>query len=140
MSNARLRKLRSGFTLLEALAAVALLGVGIVGSVSAFGTVIQTEDRARQREHMQRLAEDKLAELMATGQATTSSNGDFQDQNEPNYTWRLEVNTSGITDLNSVTLTVERSNNNDKARLDTLVYVPPTTSTTAGSTGGTTGQ
>ncbi len=125
---------RRGFTLLEAMAAVVLLGIGIVGAVGGFSTIIKTEDRARQTEHMQRLAQEKLAELVATGQAATSTNGDFNDQNEPDYTWRLEVNTSGITDLDSVTLTVERTNSTDKTRLDTLLYVPPQT-TTSGGTG-----
>lgn len=133
---------RRGFTLLEAMAAVVLLGIGIVGAMGAFATVTRTESSARQKERMQQLASAKLAELVATGQATTSTNGDYADEQEPDYTWSLEIGTSGITDLNTATITVTRSGTSEKAKLDTLLYAPPeTTTTTAGSTtaGGTTG-
>ena len=122
-----------GFTLLESLAAVVLLGIGIVGAMGAFSSVTRTEDRVRQKEYMQRIAQAKLSELVATGEATTSTNGDFSDQNETDYTWELEVNTSGITDLDAVTLTVKRTSTSDQARLDTLLYVPPETTTSTGA-------
>lgn len=124
-------RFRRGFTLLEAMVGVVILAIGIVGALTSFGTLIRVEDRARQTERMQRLAQDKLAELVATGQAATSSNGDFTEQNEPGYTWNLEVNTSGITDLNAVSLTVTQTGANGSTRLDTLLYVPPVTTETA---------
>ena len=115
------------------MAAVVLLGIGIVAAMGSFSTLTRSEDRARQTEIMQRLAQAKLAELVATGQATTSTNGDFSDQNETDYTWEIEVNTSGITDLNAVTLTVKRTSTSDQTKLHTLIYVPPAT-TTSGAT------
>jgi prepilin-type N-terminal cleavage/methylation domain-containing protein len=125
---------RAGFTLLEALAAVALLGIGIVATTSSFGALIRNEDRARMTEKMQGLAEAKLAELQALGTATTSANGDFTEEGEPDYTWSLEANTSGVTDLDAVKITVTHENGGETAKIDTLVYVPPQTSTTAGGT------
>lgn len=125
-------RVRRGFTLLEAMAAVVLLGIGIVGSLASFSTMIRTEDRVRETERMQRLAQDKLSELIATGQASTSTDGDFTDRNIEGYTWSLESNASGITDLDSVTLTVSKEGATQKAVLDTLVYVPP-----VGTTGAT---
>jgi len=124
------RQRRRGFTLIEAMAAVVLLGIGIVAAMGSFSTLTRTEDRVRQTEYMQRLAQTKLAELESTGQAGTSTNGDFSEQNEPDYTWELEVNTSGITDLNAVILTVKRTSTSDQTKLHTLVYVPPVTTTT----------
>lgn len=125
-----------GFTLLEAMAAVVLLGIGIVGAMSANAQVIRNEDRARLTERMQRLAQTKLAELVATGQASTSTDGDFTDQNQPGVTWNLEVNSSGITNLNNATLTVQESGSANSYRLDTVLFVPPeTTATTTGATG-----
>lgn len=129
MSSARRRHRSRGFTLLEAMAAVVLLGVGIVGAMSANAQVIRVESRARQSERMMRLAQAKLAELIATGQAETSTNGDFADQNLPDVTWNLEVNTTGITDLNSATMTVQLQNSDQSYRLDTLLFVPPQTTT-----------
>ncbi|RYG26091.1 prepilin-type N-terminal cleavage/methylation domain-containing protein [bacterium] len=134
MSNARAPKRQRGFTLLEAMAAVVLLGIGIATSVGSFGTLARSESNTRQTEKMYRLAQAKLAELVATGQATASSDGDFTEQNEPDYTWRLEVNTSGITDLDAVTLSVgQRDSSRGEVRLDTLVYVPPETTTGTGT-------
>ena len=75
------RRRRRGFTLLEALAAVVLLGIGIVAAMGANAQIIHNEDRARSIERMQRLAQEKLAELVATGQATVSTSGDFSDEN-----------------------------------------------------------
>ena len=137
MSNARPVRKR-GFTLIEAMAAVVLLGIGIVGSLTAFSSVIRTEDGIRETERMQRMAQAKLAELVATGDATTSTDGDFTDEGEPDLTWKLEVNTSGITDLNAVSLTVSRGDaaSATKSRVDTLVYTPPAATGTA--TGGAT--
>lgn len=117
------------------MAAVVLLGIGIVGAMSANAQIIQNESRARRTERMMALAKEKLAELVATGQATTSTNGSFSDQNQPNVTWNLDINTSGITDLNTATLTVEESGSNDKFRLDTLIYTPPQTTTATGTAG-----
>lgn len=116
--------------------AVVLLGVGITAAVGVFGHLAHTEWAARQTEKMQRLAQSKLNELVATGQATTSTSGDFNDDNEPDFTWSLQVDTSGITDLNAVTLTVTRRNDSTMtSSVDSLVYVPPTdTGTTGGGT------
>lgn len=128
------RSRRRGFTLIEAMAAVALLGIGIAGAMGAIGSMTRTESQARLSEHLYTLAQEKLAELQATGQATTSSNGTFEDQNEPDSTWTLDVNTSGITDLDAITLTVETKGSPVKVKLDTLLYVPPQSSNTAGGT------
>lgn len=132
MSNARARK--RGFTLIEAMAAVVLLGIGIVGAMGANAQIIQNETRARRSERLQSLGRAKLAELVATGQAAISSNGDFTDQQEPTVTWSLEVGTSGITDLNTLKLTVQESGASNPIRLDTLQYVPPQTTTTSTGT------
>jgi len=137
MNNARVpNRSRRGFTLIEALAAVVILGIGIVAAMTAFGSLTQSEANARQTEKMVRMAQDKLAELVATGQATQSANGDFTDQNEPDYTWDLQVNTSDITDLSSVSISVNQANSSrGPVKLDTMIYVPPQTTTGTGGTG-----
>lgn len=122
------------------MAAVVLLGIGIVAAMSANAQIISNESHARRSERLLGLARQKLAELVATGQATNSANGDFSDQNQPTVTWNLDVNTSGVTDLNTASMTVQEGSSSDKFRLDTLIYTPPqntTTTTTTGTTGAT---
>lgn len=117
------------------MAAVVILGVGIVASIGAFGTLANSEANARQTEKMVHLAQGKLAELIATGQTTQASNGDFSDQNEPTYTWDLQVNTSDVTDLSTLTISVNQTNTSKSpVKIDTLIYVPPATTTATGAT------
>lgn len=87
----------------------------------------------RETEKMQRMAQDKLSELVATGEATTPADGDFSDRSQEGYTWSLESGTSGIANLDTVALTVTNAATKRTARMDTVVYVPPVT-TTAGAT------
>lgn len=128
-----LRVRQRGFTLIEALAAVVLLGIGIAGAMGAVATITRTESAARETERMQSMAQAKLAELVATGEAATSTSGDFADEGEPDVTWSLETGTSGIADLNTVSLTLETKNGSRQTRLDTLVYQPPATTATTGA-------
>ena len=123
----------SGFTLIEALAAVVLLAIGIAGAMGAIATITRNESAARETERMQALAQAKLAELVATGEAATATSGDFADDGQPDVTWTLENGSSGITDLNTVSLTVEAKGSNRQTRLDTLVYTPPATTATTGA-------
>ncbi len=94
--------------------------------MNSLSALAKAESRARDSEAMQRLALDKLAELVATGQATTPQNGDFQDRNEARFSWNSDVIPSGIQDMNVVTVTVQSQSNPDqKQALDQLIWAPP---------------
>ncbi len=54
---------RSGFTLLEAAVAMAIIGIVSVGALSAFGANLRAADRARQMLPAASLAEEKMAQL-----------------------------------------------------------------------------
>lgn len=120
-----------GFTLIEVLVSVTLLGVGIASVLGGMGALNQAEARNRDAEKMLRLAHTKLDELDATGQLQSSQqDGDFSEQNEPNYTWQVAVDPSGVDSLDAITVTVSRSNaptNWPTAKIDTLRYLPATT-------------
>lgn len=123
-------RVRRGFTLIEALAAVVLLGVGLVASLGALSAIRRSEYRAREAEVMLRLASDKYQELVATGQTTNPASGDFSDRNDQNYRWSLSIESSGVTDLNAVTVIVQPQSASDdgpRQQVSGLVYVPPAT-------------
>ena len=63
---------RSGFSLVEALVAVVLAGGGIAALVSAIGATTRGESKAIQSEKMQRLAVQKLDEVIATQEPHTA--------------------------------------------------------------------
>jgi len=137
-SKATIRRNRAGFTLIEALVAAALLATGVAATLGAFGALNHTEASAREVETMQRLAFQKYDELLATStDLTAPQDGDFSDQNLSGYTWKSEEEPSGVENLDAVTVTVQKANDNSSNPLSAvaygLVYVPPTT-TDSGAT------
>lgn len=135
------RRSRAGFTLVEALVSAALLASGAVAVLGAFGALNRTQAAAQETETMQRLAYQKYDELLATSlDITQPQEGDFQDQNEPRYNWSMSEEPSGVDNLDAITVTVRKVNDNSSnprtAVATGLLYVPPTDSTT-GTTGAT---
>jgi type II secretion system protein I len=121
--------LRRGFTLVEALVAVAILTIGIVGAMGALGAMTRTEADARERETMQVLAAEKLEELLATGDAQNAmASGDFSDRQEDRYTWEADVQPTGVENLSALTVTVTKRRDQDNTySIDGLMFVAPQT-------------
>lgn len=141
LSVSRRRSLRAGFTLVEALVSAALLSVGAVAVLGAIGAIYRTQASAQEAETMQRLAYEKYDELVATSlDITQPQEGDFQDQNETRYNWSMTEEPSGVDNLDAITVTVRKVNDNSAnartAVATGLLYVPPVDSTT-GTTGAT---
>ncbi len=138
-TGSRKRRRRSrGFTLIEALVSAAILSIGIVSALLSLGALARREVANRQQEVLQRLAQRKYDELLVTStDITTPQSGDFTDWNLPDYKWSTQVDTTGVDNLDAITVTVESnvSNSNTLKALATgVVYVPPQTSTTTGAT------
>jgi prepilin-type N-terminal cleavage/methylation domain-containing protein len=129
MSNAR--RLRRGFTLIEALVATVILGIGISAVLTAISSVTRAEARAREQDFVQLLAERKYEELVATeADLSAPTDGNFEDEGVFGYRWNMESADSGIEGLQSITVSVEPE---DALVTDVfgeavgLVYIPPTT-------------
>ena len=122
---------RSGFTIVEALASVVLLGVGIAAAMGGLSSLSKAEADGQDRERMERLAAQKFDELVATGSTTSAESGDFVDRGFPDVTWQSQVSSTGVDNLNHISVTVQRSNDSKSpvAVFDSLQYVPPTTTT-----------
>jgi prepilin-type N-terminal cleavage/methylation domain-containing protein len=103
------QRAKYGFTLIEALVAVVILAIGIVGTMAGYQNLSRIESRSQQSELLQRLAYEKYDEEIATPQAQlAATSGDFGDRNLTGYTWALTVDPTSVTDLMAVTVTVTK--------------------------------
>jgi prepilin-type N-terminal cleavage/methylation domain-containing protein len=127
-----------GFTLIEALASAALLGVGITATLSALGAIAKSEAAVRERSMLQSMATDKYDELISTNQqALSSQSGDFTDRNVQGYTWNLDVENSQVSNLSTVTLTVQKQNaqpSDPTGVAEGLIYISPNSTSVSSST------
>jgi Tfp pilus assembly protein PilV len=120
---------RRGLSFIEALVAVALLGIGIAGAMGALGAMINADAIARERSDMARLAFAKIEELRATGDfALAPLSGDFEDLGESRYGWEATLDPTGIENLDQITVTVNKRNVRASASeaVSTLVLRTPT--------------
>jgi general secretion pathway protein I len=85
------------FTLLEVLVALAVLSLGLTAVADLAGTALRQHGYARDVTVATTLARGKMAELEETYQDTgfkdfdESEEGNFADQGQPGFAWRVEV-------------------------------------------------
>ncbi len=114
-----------GFTLMEVLAAVVIVGIGIAAVMGGFGALTQTQRRIIERETIERLAQTKVKELAATREYESSTEGDFSGEGLPDYTWTAATQESGVENLQHLNVTVTFGSSDLTATADTLVFTPP---------------
>lgn len=84
-----------GFTLLETLVALAILAIALTAAFRAMGVTAQSAAELRERLVGDWVAENRLAELRATGAwPGTGTNEGTADQAGRTYRWREEVKTT----------------------------------------------
>ncbi len=141
MSIANRKRLRiRGFSLVEAIASIGILSIGIVAVMGGLGAMARAESRIRQVEKMTSLAQHKYDELVATSASLTGNqSGDFSDQNLQNFNWSATIDQTGVTNLVALTVTVTSSSDSSASsptgHVSGLLYQPPTTSTTTAGGG-----
>lgn len=118
---------RRGFSLIEALVALVLAGGGIAALVSSMGVMQRSEARILLAEKMQRLAVEKLDEIVAT-QDTNAQSGDFQDRGENGFSWTVTDDTTSVENLEKITVQVKKDGDETAVQtVETLIYRPPAT-------------
>lgn len=124
---------RSGFTLVEAMVAVAILAIGFVGGMGALTRLGENEVKVRSSERVWHLAQQKLDEVIATGEVSQAPlDGTFEGANAK-YSWALESEPTTSESIFSVRMTVwptSASRESGSVTLIRLLYVPPTGGTT----------
>jgi len=119
------RPRRRGFTLVEVLATMTLMGITLPVVISGIAVAAHTAVVARHRNEAAALAESQLTEMVATAnwQVGQSSAGDF-GADWPDYHWRATVESwPTLSGLDQIDLYVSwNDRGNREIMLSTLVY------------------
>ncbi len=117
---------RRGFTLIEMLVCVALVAVAVVGVLGGIRGLTLADAKARKADLLQRLALRRMDELsVADALSAAQTSGDFSEQGYPAVSWTVDIQPSGVTDVDQVTVTASEGQN--AQTLTGLFHVPPST-------------
>jgi general secretion pathway protein I len=131
-------KPRRGFTLIEVLAAMLLMAIVLPTVMQGVAAATRTASDSRHRTEAAGLAEEKLNEILATGQWQGGTlSGDFGND-WPGYRWQANVNgwaadTTSV-GLQQIDLSVlwNGPTRQQSITLSTLAYVRGSSTTTTG--------
>ncbi|MGV3724467.1 MAG: type IV pilus modification PilV family protein [Actinomycetota bacterium] len=113
---------RRGFSMIEVVIAIALLGVGIAACVACIGSASHASGRAEELTAVQLLAREKLAELELRGAREGEDQGDF-GASRPGYAWRTTVSPPDVPGLSQVRLQLLWGNPAQPQRAEYVTYV-----------------
>ena len=124
---------RRAFTLVEAMVAVILCGVGVVAAMQALASLQKTNINAVHAERLLRLAANKIEELGVTSPVTeTPTDGDFSEDGAPDASYNIDVQAGSVDGTYVVTITA--SDAVSQQSLSTVIFDASSISTTG--TGG----
>lgn len=119
---------RRGFTLVEALVAVILCGVGVVAAMQALASLQKTNISAVHAERLLRLATNKIEEIGVTSPITeTPTDGDFTEDGAPDATYNIDIQAGTVDGTYVVTITA--TDQVTQQSLSTVLFDVTTTST-----------
>jgi prepilin-type N-terminal cleavage/methylation domain-containing protein len=136
------QKFRGGFTLLEVLATLVLIGIILPAVMHGISLATIAAGEAKHKVEAASLAQSKLSELIADYQTLNqagASGGNFPDY--PVYTWssKIEQRDTNLSQI-SVRVTWQSRGQERFVDLASLVYTPDSSSGTGSTSGtGTTG-
>jgi hypothetical protein len=88
------------------------------------------------RERIERLADAKLKELAATRSYQAETEGNFELEGEPDFTWEVQTEISGIENLVELRVTVAKEGTDQSVVARTLLFDPPPPAEGAAEGGG----
>lgn len=120
------RKLQRGFSLVELMCALLILGLGIAGLTEGITTALQSSKETERQSTAALLAAGQIELLRADGYVLEGeAEGEF-DSGLESYSWKQEVTATEIDGLFEVTVTIYFGENADELfELKTLLFDPP---------------
>lgn len=122
-----------GFTLVEVLIAVFMMSVALTAMMGALNGLTRAERGVAEKDFIDRIAHEKLGEIIATQAWVSESGGSFDDERLSDYTWTVEEVNVGIENLTGLELTIS-SVSKGNTTISTIVYTPPAATGTEGGT------
>ncbi len=120
------------FTLVEAMVAVILCGVGVVAAMQALASLQKTNINAVHAERLLRLATNKIEEIGVTSPVTeTPTDGDFAEDGAPDASYSVDVQPGTVDGTYVVTITA--TDQVTQQSLSTVVFDTTSTTTTGTS-------
>ena len=118
-----IRRSRHGFTLVEVLATLVLIGIILPVAQRGVSIALASASIAKHRAQAATLADSKLNQLLAEGQLNTANqSGDFMPEH-PDYHWNVQTaqRDYGLTEVNLRVIWLERGQEHELV-VSTLTY------------------
>jgi type IV pilus modification protein PilV len=119
-------KSRAGFSLVEVLCAILILGIAVVGLTEGLTTALRSNKEAEVQTAAALLAAGQIETLRADGYLSEGETEGEGDGSLSGYKWRQTVSETNIRGLYEVTVAVKQgSDGADIFELKTLLFDPP---------------
>ena len=128
------RSHNAGFSLIEVMVAILILGIAIAGLTHGITTALASNKEAELQTTAAMFAQGRIEELRAEGFLENGEDEGDCSTALALYRWRQTVARTDIAGLHEVTVVVENSKSGQViCDLNTLLFEPPTDSTTSAS-------
>lgn len=113
----------AGFSLVEVMCAILILGIGLVGFIQGISTALGSSKESELQTTGMLLASGKIEELRAEGWITDGMTDGECGEELPNYQWKQTINPTDIKGLHKVELVVESASSGKQiCELHTMLF------------------
>ena len=127
----------TGFSLVEVMCAILILGVGAVGLTEGLTTALRSSKESEVQTTAALIAAGQIEQLRAEGYVIDGDTQGDCGKGLALYRWKQKITAAGLEGLHEVTVVVENSKTGQEIyELRTLLFDPPLTSTQDGEPGG----
>ena len=117
---------QAGFSLVEVVCAILVLGVGLVGLTQGVTTALSSSKDSEVQTAAAMLAAGQIETLRAEGYLTEGEKESAEDEGLPGYRWRQTITRTSIDGLYDVKVAVENAKSGRPiCELQTLLFDPP---------------